>query len=318
MSLNFEYYKVFYYVATYKNITRAAEHLCVTQPSVTKAIQNLESQLDCVLFERSTRGVNLTPAGKSLFRKIEPACMELFLAEKDLQQRKSLEQGTLRICTGISSLNAILFDAIQSYRQLYPGITFDIFDNHSRIQLESLERDEFDILLDLTPVDMLLDPENKGVIRLLDNHSVCIKKMGTITDVPVVGPKYFHLAGKPLTMEDLQEYPLIFRRVDLIPQGFYYPYIQRKQQSGQMSYMTADSLPVRIFMIKANLGISFIPRECIQRELVTEELKMLDVSDPLLERQFVLYHKEDVQTSFATRKFLELLDITYNQKRNLH
>lgn len=103
MSLNFEYYKIFYYVATYKNITRAAEHLCVTRPSVTKAIQNLENQLNCVLFERTKRGVKLTPSGQALYRKIEPACMELFLAEKELEQRKILEQGKLRICTGIAA-----------------------------------------------------------------------------------------------------------------------------------------------------------------------------------------------------------------------
>lgn len=317
MSLNFEYYKIFYYVATYKNITRAAEHLCVTQPSVTKAIQNLENQLNCVLFERTKRGVKLTPSGQALYRKIEPACMELFLAEKELEQRKILEQGKLRICTGIASLNAILLDTIQTFHKLYPGITIDIFDNHSKVQLASLERGDFDILLDLTPVDALFEASGESSMAYLpDRYTVCIKKLGTITDVPVVGPDFFHLAGKKHTMEDLITYPMIFRRLDTTPRGFYYPYLQKKQLAGQTSYMTVNSLPVRIFMIKSNLGISFIPKECIQQELKAGELMALEVSDPLLERQFVLYHKEAVQTSFAAQKFLELLDITFSQKKN--
>ena len=57
---NFEYYKVFYYVVKTGSLTAAAERLCVTQPTVTKAIQKLEEQLSCRLFVRSKRGVQLT------------------------------------------------------------------------------------------------------------------------------------------------------------------------------------------------------------------------------------------------------------------
>ena len=64
-STNFEYYKVFYYTAKYRNITLAAQKLFLTQPSVTKAIQRLEEQLDCQLFLRTKRGVTLTAEGQT-------------------------------------------------------------------------------------------------------------------------------------------------------------------------------------------------------------------------------------------------------------
>ncbi len=70
MSANFEYYKVFYYVAKFRNITTAARELSLTQPSVTKAIQNLETQLDCRLFTRSKRGVTLTTEGEMIYQRI--------------------------------------------------------------------------------------------------------------------------------------------------------------------------------------------------------------------------------------------------------
>lgn len=56
MEISFDYYKVFYEVARSHSITLAASHLCLTQPTVTKYIQNLESALGCQLFVRSQKG----------------------------------------------------------------------------------------------------------------------------------------------------------------------------------------------------------------------------------------------------------------------
>ena len=61
MNLNFDYYKVFYYVSKYGSLTRAAHVLMTSQPAVTRTIHNLENELGCRLFIRSKTGVELTP-----------------------------------------------------------------------------------------------------------------------------------------------------------------------------------------------------------------------------------------------------------------
>lgn len=65
MDISFDYYKVFYEVARCQNITQAALNLCLTQPTVTKYIHNLEDMLQCKLFNRSQKGVTLTEKGGS-------------------------------------------------------------------------------------------------------------------------------------------------------------------------------------------------------------------------------------------------------------
>ena len=52
MNIDFEHYKIFYYVAKYKNITKAAAALGSSQPNVTRVMKLLESQLNCRLFTR--------------------------------------------------------------------------------------------------------------------------------------------------------------------------------------------------------------------------------------------------------------------------
>ena len=78
MNISFEYYRIFYYVAKYENITKAAMVLKSSQPNVTRIIHLLEDQLDCRLFLREPRGLKLTEEGKRLL----PSIRELLHAEK--------------------------------------------------------------------------------------------------------------------------------------------------------------------------------------------------------------------------------------------
>ena len=97
MDINFEYYKIFYYVAKYKNITKAAGVLKSNQPNVTRVIKLLESQLNCALFIREPRGLKLTEEGKRLYEHVEVACHHLFNAEAELSSLGEGLGGTIEI-----------------------------------------------------------------------------------------------------------------------------------------------------------------------------------------------------------------------------
>lgn len=86
MDISFDYYKVFYEVARCQNITQAALNLCLTQPTVTKYIHNLEDMLQCKLFNRSQKGVTLTDEGRILFRQINRPCQQMGRAEELLKE----------------------------------------------------------------------------------------------------------------------------------------------------------------------------------------------------------------------------------------
>lgn len=122
MQANFEYYKVFYYCARYHNITVAANKLCLTQPSVTRTIQNLEAALGCQLFLRSKRGVSLTPKGQLLYDKICPACELIFSAEQDLDASKSQLEGHIRMGASEITWRVWLLPRLLRFRSMYPNI----------------------------------------------------------------------------------------------------------------------------------------------------------------------------------------------------
>ena len=73
MDINYELYKVFYYVARTLSFSEASKQLFISQSAVSQSIKVLEKKLGQSLFVRSTKKVRLTPEGEILFKHVEPA-----------------------------------------------------------------------------------------------------------------------------------------------------------------------------------------------------------------------------------------------------
>ena len=144
MYVDWEYYKIFYYVAKYQNFTKAARVLGSNQPNITHAMNRLESQLNCVLFIRSNRGVTLTPEGELLYSRIASAAVQIQDAEEELSASATLEHGAISISATETALNIYLSEKLRAFHTEYPGIRLRI-SNHSTPQaVQAVKNGEVD------------------------------------------------------------------------------------------------------------------------------------------------------------------------------
>ena len=97
VNISYDYYRVFYYIAKYGNITKAAKLLINNQPNLTRIIKNLENSLGCPLFTRNNRGMKLTPEGEKLYRHISAAFEHIEAAEEEISESRSLNGGSVYI-----------------------------------------------------------------------------------------------------------------------------------------------------------------------------------------------------------------------------
>ena len=97
MDINYELYKVFYYVAISLSFSEASRKLFISQSAVSQSIKVLEKKLNQPLFIRSTKKVQLTPEGEILLRHIEPAMNLIKRGEMQIMETGSLGGGQLRI-----------------------------------------------------------------------------------------------------------------------------------------------------------------------------------------------------------------------------
>jgi len=101
----------------------AAARSCKTDPStVSKAIGRLEAQLGLTLFQRSTRQLRTTAAGKRYARTVRNALQDLSACELELKQLNDTPSGTLRISSAVCYGHLYLRPLLPAFCQRYPAI----------------------------------------------------------------------------------------------------------------------------------------------------------------------------------------------------
>lgn len=147
MDVNIELYRVFYWIAKEKNITKTAEKLFVSQSAVTQSLKKLEEQLGGTLFIRNKKGVELTDAGEKLYNYIESSINVLNNAENMFSQYTNSDTGTVRICGGASVCNIFLADLVEILAKKYPHINLTVEGVKTKEGQEKLLKNEIDMLI---------------------------------------------------------------------------------------------------------------------------------------------------------------------------
>ncbi len=145
MNSNFEYYKVFYYVSKYENLTKAASVLKTSQPAVTRTIHNLENELGCRLFTRSKTGMKLTPEGRTFYGYVAAGCAQFFKGESALSNLVSLENGTIYISATETALHCYLFRAMGEFNAKFPNVHFKILNNSTTDSVNAVKEGKVDL-----------------------------------------------------------------------------------------------------------------------------------------------------------------------------
>lgn len=140
-------------LAEEKNVTKAAEKLCIAQPPLSRQIKDLEEELGTELFKRSNKGVELTDAGVK-FR--EYALQIERLAEQSVQAMQELNsglQGSLYIATVEGQAPHLLAKWIKEFHELYPNVDFNLWNGNSDDVLARMRNGLCDLALIMGPYD---------------------------------------------------------------------------------------------------------------------------------------------------------------------
>lgn len=120
MDINYELYKVFYYVASTLSFSEASKQLFISQSAVSQSIKALEKKLDQTLFIRSTKKVRLTTEGEILLRHIEPAISLIKRGESQLLD-VGVRGGQLHIGASDTICRYFLVPYLERFHREFPG-----------------------------------------------------------------------------------------------------------------------------------------------------------------------------------------------------
>jgi DNA-binding transcriptional LysR family regulator len=185
--------RYFVAVAEERNLTRAAARLHIAQQSLSQQIRTLESQLGATLFERSTRGVELTAVGAVLLREARPVLAQAERAVEAVRRAARGEQGELRVGFLSTVANYFMPPVVRAFRERHPGVTLHTEDVPIAALVAGLRDGTLDAGLSRPP--LVDDLATEVVLR---------------EPVAAVLPEGHRLADRPeLTLADLADEPWV-------------------------------------------------------------------------------------------------------------
>jgi len=300
MNINFEYYRIFYYVAKYRNVTQAAAALMSNQPNVTRTIKRLENELGCTLFIRSNRGVRLTPEGENLYNHVRIAVEQIETGEQMLSMDKALQSGFLSIGASEVALRIFLLPVLNEYHRRYPGVRLRISNQPTYQQILALRNGSVDIAVVTAPTG--------------DMKPLKTKNIQQYHEVAVCGPALSHLANRTLSLQELSQYGIISLGPHTVTQEFYCDWFAKNGApfSPNIEVATAEQI---LPMVKNNLGIGFVPEGFLKNE-EDDAVISLKLEDPIPPRSVCYIKRTDQSLSIAAKEF-ERMIIEYSRNEKI-
>ncbi|WDL97689.1 LysR family transcriptional regulator [Alicyclobacillus sp. ALC3] len=173
-----------------RSFSVAAENLHISQSGVSKAIANLEEELDVKLFNRSRLGTVPTTEGKMVIKKIYEAMGKLAEIKEEAQRQTPLESGELRISAIPSMFMSVLIKAISSYKNDYPRVNVEITEQGVQDIIKDVNDEKIDVGLVSTFEDGWSGDDEVIFERLLRGEmNVCVNPHSPLALYESIAPE---------------------------------------------------------------------------------------------------------------------------------
>lgn len=292
--VNLELYRVFYTVAKCGSLTKASEELYISQPAVSQAIKQLETQLDGKLFNRTHKGMELSDTGgKQIFPIVEQALKLFDQAESKYLELKDTATGVVRICASDTVATHFLLPYIKKYHEKYPDVNLILQNGTSSETIELLKSNKGDIGFVNLPID---DSEINLSNTVMQLH-----------DTFVASDKFAELFEGEIDLTRLQDYPLLMLELSTATRQAIVSFAHSHGIHLHPEIELA-SLELMTALAKNGIGIACIPREFVKRELEEGSLKEIKTNPTLPARAIGLALPKNTNMVYAVKEFIKLLN----------
>lgn len=293
MNLELRQLRYFVTVAEELHFGKAALRLHMTQPPLSQTIQALEQLLGAALFERSRRGVALTPAGIALLPEARRLLAQAQELPQLVQRAAAGEVGRLTLAFVSSADYSVLPPFLRAYRTAYPQVQITLQEATSDLQLDDLLHNRIDAGLLIPPLPDKAKLEldylpvlNEPLVLAVPAGLLAKKGKVALAAMPRLPLIVFPRAISPALYDAILS---VFRGAGITP--------EIGQQAIQMQTIVS--------LVSAGMGMALVPQSVSNLMRPGVEYRALADTGPLVETG--LAWRRD-NTSPVLRGFLELLN----------
>ena len=278
--------RYFLMTAREENITRAAELLHITQPTLSRQLMQLEEELGTKLFERSSHSIRLTEDGMLLRRRAQELVQLADSVEKEFRHSKEEMSGTISIGSGETGSMQELAEIIRDFQEKYPLVQYDLYTATADEIKERLDKGLLDIGLLTEPVDIM----KYSFIRMKrkEKWGILVRRDSKLAEKTSIGPS------------DLLDVPVFLAHRALMKneiEGWFGDYYDQVQIAG--TYNLINNAAV---MVRNHIGVAF----CFQLQSQFDDLTYIPI-EPQIETGAVIVWKKAQIVSRTTHQFISFL-----------
>jgi len=282
--------EIFVTLATYKNMTKTAEKLFLTQSSISQVISQIESEYKVILFDRLKNGLELTSVGNDMLGYAK-SILNLY-DELESVLKKDSDNPRIRIGASVNIGLTILESIVTELIKEIPNLQYTTYCDNTKSIQDKLASNELDIGI----VD--------GVITNKDILSE------TLTDdkmILICAPKHRFNGMDEVSLEEIVKEPLILREESSGARKQLLDVMKDLNEEPKIIW-TATSGDVVKQAVKKNLGISVLSKRLVEEDLANGSLYGCGIKDVNLRREFkLIYHKDKFFTN-TMKTFKEIVE----------
>lgn len=284
--------EAFLEVARLGSVSRAADALYVTQPTLTARLHALEREAGAQLFIRARQGMRLTEAGHTFLPYAERAVRAVREGRRAIQEVGSGSAGRLQVAAAPAVSTYVLPEVLEQFVKVHPRVEVAVRTGHSEDVLQMVLRDEAQV----------------GLGRALRHPDIELQSLYEEELVLVLAPDHPFARRRAVSMADVgSEQLILFDRT-----SSYYEVTQAAFLSAGFALpalMEMDNIEAAKKMVERGLGVALLPRSAVARELSDGLLASVELTGaPPMRRSIVAMRRRDLgEPSGALRDFLGLL-----------
>ena len=292
--------KVFYTVANRLSFTRAAAELFITQPAISKHIQELEEKYKIKLFDRTGNKISLTQAGEVLLQHTNKIVEIYRDVDFDMSSLINQQRGLLRIGASTTISQYIIPPLLARFHQKLKDITVNLRNGNTEQIENALQKKEIEI----------------GIVEGQSKNK-SIKYIPFLKDelVLVCNSKNPLLSKKDINRDDLLDMSFLMREpgsgtLEVIEYALKPFNISLSQLTIEMELGSTES--IKSYLMHSDC-VAFVSIHAIETELKNQELVILDIHNLTIERNFYIISLQG-KTDALSELFIKNISNYYNLK----
>ncbi len=283
-------YRIFKTVAEEENITHASKKLNISQPAVTRHIQNLEDELNVKLFERTNKGLKLTVEGKDIYNSIKEAVVILDNVSKKYASIRNISLGI-----HATMLNKLFSKSIAEFYNENPEITINIINEDIIDMLSALEKEQIDIV-----ISKKLDNYNSKKIEFVS--------LGELHDILIVSNSS-RLLNRKIDIEFLKnEIIYMPRKTSVSCQNFFNHLKLSEKEFEKVKNISYNTM---LDIIRNTDGIGLVTKEYVKEELDSNTIVELNTRFKIPSIDYGIYINKNSKFK-ELNKFIKILKLSCN------